>query len=300
MHDFQTLVTIAIFTYSDYRIALDQLLFCFEFHLEQIRKNAVSEQPENFVLGDFNLTTAFDNISIYEQSIFSFFKQNDFAQMVQFPTHKTRNSLKPIFTNSAPSNTYPSSLLYSDHFAIFGEFVDINDLQNDSHPARQLSRGSFNKELFKALLDTLYNRMYCNQQPGSLEDFTNHILSCLPLCCSKKSKQRIVFSYYCSSHSIHVCNKIRMVKSKRNLSPYFMANLENDLNISMTLDRTLVFNNLQTNVNSAFNFLQRFRRNADNCRLQTCMIENHQSIGNIIQKTDFQNAFNSINRDNSS
>ena len=63
--------------------------------------------------------------------------------------------------------------------------------------------------------------------------------------------------------------------------------------------RQLMFNNLQTNGNSAFSFLQRFRRNADTCRLQTCMIENHQSIGNIVQKIDFQNAFNPINCDNS-
>ena len=58
---------------SDYRIALDQLLFCFEFHLDQIRENALSNQLVKFVLGDFNLHTAFENLSNYEHSNFTFF-----------------------------------------------------------------------------------------------------------------------------------------------------------------------------------------------------------------------------------
>ena len=119
------------------------------------------------------------------------------------------------------------------------------------------------KELFNALLDNLYKRMYCNQQPGFLNHFTSHILSCLPLCCSKKSKRRMEFPSYYSSHSIDICNKIRTAKSKPNMSPCLLAKLENDLNVSVTLDRTLMLNNLQTNINSAFKYLQRFRRNAD-------------------------------------
>ena len=47
------------------------------------------------------------------------------------------------------------------------------------------------------------------------------------------------------------------------MSPYLLAKLENGLNFSVTLDRTLMFNNLQTNDNSAFKHLQRFKRIAD-------------------------------------
>ena len=183
--------------------------------------------------------------------------------MVEFPTHKSGNTLELIFTNSTSFNTYPSSSLYSDHYAVFGAFASLNDPQNDSHYPRPFSRSSLNKELFNALLDNLYKRMNCNQQPGFLNHFTSHILSCLPLCCSKKSKRCMEFPSYYSSHSIQICDKIRTAKSKPNMSPCLLSKLENDLNVSVTLDRTLMFNNLQTNINSAFKYLQRFKRNAD-------------------------------------
>ena len=183
--------------------------------------------------------------------------------MIEFPTHKSGNTLELIFANSSSFNTFPSSSLYWDHYAIFGEFASLNDPQNDSHHPRPFSRSSLNNELFNALLDTLYKRLYCSQESGFLNHFTNHILSRLPLCFSKKSKHCMDFSSYYASHSIHYCNKIRAVKSKPNMSPYLLANLENDLNVSVSLDRTLMFNKIQTNINSALKHLRSFRRNAD-------------------------------------
>ena len=120
---------------SDYRIALNQSLFCFEFHLEQIRRIPLSNQLEILVL-DFNLPTAFDNISNDERSTFTFFEQNDLAQIVEFPTHKSGNTLELIFTNSTSFKTYPSSSLYSDQYVIFGEFASFNEPQNDTHHPR--------------------------------------------------------------------------------------------------------------------------------------------------------------------
>ena len=92
--------------------------------------------------------------------------------------------------------------------------------------------------------------MYSNQQAGFLNHFTHHFLSCLPLCSSKKSKRLMDFPYYYLSHSIQIFNEIRTVKPKPNMSPYFLAKMENDLNVSVILDRTLMFNNMQTNTNS--------------------------------------------------
>ena len=167
---------------SEYRIALDQRLFCFEFHLEQIRSNALSNQRDIFVLGVFNLPTAFDKISNYEHSVFTFFEQNDLAQMVEFGTHKSGNTLELIFTNSTSFNTYPPSSLCSDHYAVFGGFASFNDSQNDSHYSRPFSCSSLNKELCNALLELLHKRMYCNQQPSFLNHFTSHNLFSLPIC----------------------------------------------------------------------------------------------------------------------
>ena len=123
-------------------------------------------------------------------------------------------------------NTSPSSSFFSDHYAVFREFASLSDPQNGSHHPRPFSCSSLNKELFNDILDTLYKRMSCNQLPGFLNHFTSHILSCLPLYCSKKSKRRMDFPSYYSSHSIHVCNKIRTVKSIPNMSPYLLAKLK--------------------------------------------------------------------------
>ena len=83
----------------------------------------------------------------------------------------------------------------------------------------------------------------------------------MPFYGSKKSKRRMEYPSDFSSHAIHICNKIKTVKCKLNLSPHLLANLENDLNVFVTLYRTLIFNTLQDSIKSALKFLRRFRRN---------------------------------------
>ena len=134
-------------------------------------------------------------------------------QLVNFPTFLSGNTLD-LFWSNDPQRfvVYRSEKTYSDHYPNL--HVSNDDCFTPDVSKQMYSKKSFNSERFSCLLELFYTKLYSIFQSNFLSTFDVSIKAALDDSCPKRSKRR--FPCYYSSHSIHLPNKLRTLRRKKN------------------------------------------------------------------------------------
>ena len=210
---------------SDNRVESSTLINAVQNHHDEVLKHigrCLSGQTVFAVLADFNLAdvcwSSYFASSDCSMNILKGFDDLNMFQLLNFPTILSGNTLD-LFWSNDPQRfvAYRSEKTYSDRCPIFAHLhVSSDDCFTPDVSKQLYSKKSFNTEHFCCLLEPLYTNLYLNSQCDFLSIFDVSIKATLDDSCPKKSKRRLDFPYYYSSHSILLANKPRALRRKKN------------------------------------------------------------------------------------
>ena len=258
-------------TNSPYRIQADSLIDCISsyFNDDLVSSNSFT------ILGDINLVdvcwATITAHSDYSKAILEKVESLNLLPLVFEPTYKSGSILDIILTSTPELFTVcVDESLYSDHFAVFAWFSLPKPLSNQSsQTTSKYSASSFSAHCFNQNLSSHYYDLLSFPNSSFLQfSFDDYVafwyqvlMNAINASCHRKTNRRLEFPYFYSSHSIHMINKLRTA-AKNNYEPTYQKKLNDDIQNSIELDKTILIDSLSPNsTRSCFKYLRSFSLN---------------------------------------
>ena len=208
-------------TNSPYHIQADSLLDCISsyFNDDLVSSNCFTTLTWWTSVGQQSLHT----LITLEQ----YWKKNEVLNLlplVSEPTYKSGSILDIILTSTPELFTVcVDDSLYSDHFAVFAWFSLPKTLFNQSsQTTSKYSASSFFTHCFNLNLSSRYYDLLSFPNSSFLQfSFDDYVafwyqvlMNAINLSCHRKTNRRLEFSYFYSSHSLHMNSKLRTAEKK--------------------------------------------------------------------------------------
>ena len=219
------------------------------------------------VLGDINLPdvcwSPHTATSDYLNKFLTALDDLDLLQIVDFSTIVSGN-IFDLLCVSDPHRfiVFRGATAYSDHFPVFAHVFAASSVSHfTTKRSVTYSKSCLNSESFSRAISPLYSILHSNCHNEFIDKFNETVYQALDSSCRKiTSSRRKDFSFYFSSHSIQIANKLRNMNNSNCFNPQYLSQLENEFSNLVELDKTLLIQRFLPNSSKhAFMFLTQFK-----------------------------------------